>query len=84
VPETLHIVPITILKEKKKWKNMEKNDRIRRTRKGRPLSPFLDCSEKYYPTNYSILLMPWYLKWMMYSVTVFTLQNRTVLVLLRI
>jgi hypothetical protein len=84
VPEALLIVPITILKDKKTWKNKERNDRIRRRRKGRLLSPFLVCPKKYYSTYYSILLMPWYLKWMMHSVSMFGLQNRTELVLLRI
>jgi hypothetical protein len=85
VSEAILTVPVTILKEKKKWKkNKETNYRIRRIRKGRLLSPFLDCSEKYYPTNYNILLMPWYLKGMMYSVTMFGLQNRTELVIVRI
>jgi hypothetical protein len=45
---------------------------------------FLDCSEKYYSKNYDILLMPWRLKGMMYSVTVFGMHNRNEPIVVRI
>jgi hypothetical protein len=67
---------ITVLKNKKWKKDYEKNKRIWKIRREMLLLQFLVWSEKCYSKNYDILQMPWCLKGMMYSVTVFGLHNR--------